>query len=521
MALKTITTKSGATLLYENTKKFEGTEFSIGFRCGAKLDGELPGLSHLIEHMLLKGLSKQYEKEFIEFSKKNMYFSNLDTTQESIKTDFFCLNENVKKNIDFVLKTFNNRTFDKKLIAEELNVVKSEMGDNGGDGKLYNEQYIQTPTGSSDDIFEKLSINPPIDGLTILGDYNKLKKSVTPEVIADYLDKYFNKSNLIVSIKSSLPYDTIKTLFDYFESNIPEAKDESFIVEKYIPTYYRPQIIENIVPYDKSSNIELNLLVRAREFESEDINYETAIDIIENKIINGTTALAGLFVNNLRIKNNLCYRAELEYQDLTTVKFKNFKVFPRNGKLKKAIKTTCEFIKNIGQNGIEEELFNEAKESTLAGINSKISPIKIQNSACQNFYDYIFCVPYVDDKKVKKYIEDMTYEEFNDYIKDAYSMPSISLAVSGNFTIADLGNMFLPEINTAAGNTIFGTKTPNSQTTGANIRIFNIPYTKEVARAYEDIEEFFNVQSENQTEFVENNTENKKPENEDIEEEME
>lgn len=517
MAVKVLTKENRATCLYENTKKFEGTEVSIGFRCGAKLDGEIPGLSHFIEHMLTKGFNKKQEKQNITYSKENMHYFNLDTTQFSIKADVLCSNEDLKKNIDFILKSFKNRKFSQEMLRDELEIVKREMELNGGDGKFYKEtDYDDVPVGTPDDIFFKLAINPPMENLEILGDYNKLKKLATPKVIAGYLDKYFNKSNLVMSVKSSLPFEEIKILFDYVESKLPNAKDVSCIVEDHTPTYFRPQVIENIAPYDESSNVDLNLIIRQREFASENINYEVALDIIEEKIFNGSTVLSGLFINNLRVDNNLCYYASIQNQDLITAKFKILNVNTNKKQLEKAIKKSCQFIKNIAENGISKKDFNEAKKSLLNAIDNRIFKIKDEETSSKNFCQYLAGFPFRDDKKILKYLRELTYEDFNNYIKTIYTCPNISLAVSGDFAIKDLGDYFIEGINTAAGNTIFGTKTPNSETTGADIRTFDIIYAnKEINRFYEDFEEVF---QELQDEDVEDT---KETENQDEEEEKE
>ena len=71
---------SGLVLLYKCNNINKSTGINIAFDCGSRCDGELPGLSHFCEHMLLSGTDKLTKaetlKRYFDFVRVNLYTSH-------------------------------------------------------------------------------------------------------------------------------------------------------------------------------------------------------------------------------------------------------------------------------------------------------------------------------------------------------------------------------------------------------------------------------------------------------------
>ena len=117
--------------------------------------------------------------------------------------------------------------------------------------------------------------------------------------------------------------------------------------------------------------------------------------------------------------------------------------------MRKTIREICTTIKNIGEYGVPKEKFEIVKQALTDQQNATLNKFKTC-SAISNFTHFLFNIPFVDYKKAYNHIQNMTYEEFNEHIKQVYSSAQVSLAVDGAFDARKMYN--LVEIEEMLGN---------------------------------------------------------------------
>ena len=431
--------ENGATLIYQKQSVFNGSSFVIGFRSGAQLDGEYKGLSHLIEHLMFRSSNADFSKNILNNLLKSSVGQNAYTSEYCIASSFNATHNNIDLALENNVNLFKNTSFTPEQIAKEVEVVKQEIN-------MYKDMYDDDAAPSASEVlFANLSGKEPQSSTALSGTAKTLKK-VTPEIIKKYADRYFNLDNLIVSVTSNKPAQEILELCQkHIFSKFTNASEEKFIVPYPNPNEFKDINLLCAIP-SPSQNVSIELIIKERSDYSENVDKEYAFNVIEEYMMN---VLGGALYTVLRTNNNLVYSYGLENADFGTAKFKIISALTSSPKMRKTIRELCQFIKNIGENGVSEEQFNTIKNVLVDQQNATLQKFK-SCSAMKNFEDYLHDVPYIDYKAVINHIKNITYEDFQNYIISVYSCPNISVAIDGNFDSRKLYNLI--EIEQMVGN---------------------------------------------------------------------
>lgn len=431
--------ENGATLIYQKQSVFNGSSFVIGFRSGAQLDGKHKGLSHALEHMLFNASESDFSKNILNNILKYSINQNAYTTNNYIASTFGATHNNVEFAVDNNVKMFKNIHFTQEQINKELEVIKQEMY------MIKNENVDYAPS-AFESVLASLKLNQGASKIDLVGSAKTLK-TITPELLQEYANRYFNLDNLVVSVTSNRPLAEIQELCEkHIFSQFQNASEEKYIIPYPALQELNPINILCAIPDPYSQNIAVDLIIRERNDFSQNPEQEFAFNIIEEYAMN---SLGGILESVLRVHNNLVYSYGVANLDYGACKIKVLECATNAPKLRKTISVLCETIKYLGENGISEETFNDVKNALVDQQNSTLQKFK-SCSALNNFDAYISGVPYVDYKKTMDYIKKMTYEEFNTYIKSIYKEPNISVAVEGNFDARKMYN--LVEIEQMCGN---------------------------------------------------------------------
>ena len=411
---------NGSTLIYQKQNAFNGYSFTIGFRCGAQMDGKYKGLSHLLEHLLFRAPDPKSTNILMDNIVKYTINQNAFTSKDCIAVTFSCVYKNVEQALANLQTLLTRTKFTASQVAQELEIVKHEI-------KMYKDQDAFEQSSALD--FLLTNIENETESIDILGNSRTLN-SITPELLSKYVKRYFNLDNLVISVTTNKSLDSVLELCNkYIYSALKRASSPKYIVPLTEPTTFKDVNAFVAVPDEYFQNVSLCLLLRERSSYAEDINLEYAYDVIEEYLMND---MGGILWDVLRTKNQLTYDYELSNLDFGTAKFKAFSVLTNSSKMRKTVRELCNTIRQIGTYGISKSDFEKIKkvltDIKLATLNKFRS-----TSAKSNFLDFLAKKPFVDYKKVNDYIEKMTYEQFNEYIMGVYSTANVSFAANGKF----------------------------------------------------------------------------------------
>ena len=251
--------ENGATLIYQKDPNIRGFKIAFGFRGGSQFDGEYPGLSHLIEHLSFRGNNDTQSKNFLTKLLVKCGDLKARTSQDTIVWSFSATDENIEETIDMFMDRMRARKLSQDQILREIDVVLheielSDIDDIGGQR-------------NTDEIIGNLQINNRETKLKsdILGDYKSLKKNISSEIINDYIRKYFNDANLLVSIVSNSSQTKCAKIFEnHILPKVYKTKSLEYIAKDYEKTYYYPSNILSLVPDETASGVIVKLYLRER-----------------------------------------------------------------------------------------------------------------------------------------------------------------------------------------------------------------------------------------------------------------
>lgn len=426
------TYKNGATLIYQKDSTLKnGAEVSIGFAGGSAFDGVYTGLTHLLEHLFYSHTEKEKTISKLKDLTNVLISPNAFTSSKAVSMEFLVSKENLETALKKSVKTLENTVFSQSQIDKEIEIVKNEINlhlqKDMDDSINYvnNLAYLQL----QDTLLPNENIDPDI-----LGSPKTLHK-ITPEIIKEYKQRYFNSDNLIISITSDIDFDTIeKIVSNNVITKFKPATSYDFIADKYKIEKSLPKNLLIAVPNKIYPNVTLRFLLRNNQASS---SKRTAKDIakytFENYFMESFT---GPLYKALRIENQLVYVYDLSKINLGDTVFKQFSLITNKAKVKTTIRQFCKVVKNLGENGIDRQTFNDLKK-TICSIND-IVKTEDECNASQNLIYYILDKKHISSKEVSNEIKNLTYEEFNNYLLSTYSQGNISLSVDGNFDSRDL-----------------------------------------------------------------------------------
>lgn len=453
---KEITLKNGATLLYEKTKGTEISSVAYGFMCGSDCDPKgKEGLAHYLEHMLFKGGKEKFKTKVANGIRGKLIDVNAFTSPDGIFVHYDIHNDDFEDAISLTTKMFTNRQFspefmkpEKEVILEERRMYEDMYAKAVLEKEKENEEGIKNAAEKVYQIFYNQA-NDPKNILSSLGD-KKTLSSITPQDLSDYAEEHFVKENLVISIASRIPEKRVVEIlnelvldkFPSFEEKIEENGEtlQDDVLEQELgvdgDAGYNTTNIMLLNPVEEQNTIQIDYMLKARDGEVDDFELEFAFQRYEDEILNGN--IYSVIYNTFRNTNNLAYASQLKQIDLFDYSFRHFMVLTSPKKINKCLDGISGIINHLKTDGVEQEAFElaKAKLSKLAN-----EPADYSHTAEENLNKYLSGEYIVDDAKVDEYVKKMTYEAFNEYIKNTYSAKDMNVAIQGNFDTRKVYNI--------------------------------------------------------------------------------
>ena len=426
---------TGAVIVYQYNPNQKGYQVTWGFR-GDFLDG-IPGVKHLVEHLLFKGRTIEETNKLTESVLRNTAGLSAATTENSIYVAYTALGKCLDRFTDLMATRFNNRKFTLEQIRNELKVIKNELdyakGSFSEKGTLLGELLLWPQDG--------------VEEAKVMGTYDDLKKRVTPEFIADYMEKYFNTNNLVISVSTEDSFENVKKYFtEHVISKFKPAQYEEYIALPPVKKIYSSNNLLLAYPNPYASNVSVSLFLRERFFPVENKELDAALKIYEENIFND---IGGILFNRLRTRKPLVYTYGAAPIETGTTCFQSISAMTSKKNLNEVINVLCQIAKEFGEVGVEKKYFTATKKA-LIELEDVAMKVKLPNST-MNFQNFISEEQYLDQEKVEEYLKTIKFEEFNQYIINKYMTKNASLIVSGDFDSRQIPNLI--EIEEKLGKT--------------------------------------------------------------------
>lgn len=193
-----ITLKNGIRIIFDPIPFVRSASFGIWIEAGSVMENnKIKGISHFIEHMVFKGTKNRNAMElasdFDLIGGQANAFTSKEMTCFYVKT----LDTHVLKGFELLLDMLQNSTYEPKSIKTEKNVVIEE---------------IAMSEDSPEDLVVERLCDKVWEGHPLASRILGSKKTVSsfnPEMILEYVNKYYCPKNIVISISGNFNKDEI------------------------------------------------------------------------------------------------------------------------------------------------------------------------------------------------------------------------------------------------------------------------------------------------------------------------
>ncbi|MBR4999123.1 MAG: insulinase family protein [Clostridia bacterium] len=408
MKFKQTTLPHGGKLYYVKNNINSSTSVDICFDSGSRCDS-VPGLAHFTEHMFFTGTDK-FSKE--DIAKKYFDFINVNA---ATSTRYICFNGQVfTKEFDDYLKTvammITESTFSEENVKKEIPVVQQEIARMKDKFKVISAWKADYLTFERDEFKN-----------TTLGS-QKSVASITSEDVKNYVNKYFTANNLEVFVSSPYSLNKVKKLvIKNLESKLRVEKD----FEK-LPYFYYNVKNKNFFKIEKADiekcYIYINFFANRNRW---DFNFKRKFGLVLDMLNDYSEGI----LNALRLKKSLVYGANIQdayYEENSIV---GFSTECDKENVNEICLTLANYLKDIAKKGFTQEQLDKAKRLYEYGEATKEIRLK---KLTGKLYQFKYYNKILKEKEAKKVIKSTTLEECNQFFKEVFENPTVSLFVYGN-----------------------------------------------------------------------------------------
>ncbi len=399
---------SGLTLMYKKNTINKSTSIDISFDCGARCDGNLPGLSHFCEHMFFSGtdkLSKQeVTKRYFDFGIVNAY-----TSTDEVTFTASIISTKLADYLSVVQDMICDSQFDTNSIEEEKKVVIQEIVQDSDNYKskaydferygLYGlKHYANRTLGNTE------SVN-----------------SITRKDVKNYVKKYFVKNNCFITICSALSFSKVKNIVKkYFDAKMPSnnVKPLPYMQEKFVKgnnvQLHKEEIGKNFVTvFLKNSQTNL------------DVKHRILLDACSS-IING---IGSGISKELRIENSLVYSVDAYY--IINKVNSGFVIATETSKenIKPCLDIIFDYLAKLKQSGFTKEQFDKDQEKNEYYWQTRVISPSYLTRHLSNIRLY---GRYVSVEEIYQEYKKITLDEINNFIKKCIAEAEVLVSVYGD-----------------------------------------------------------------------------------------
>ncbi|VVB74270.1 Peptidase M16 inactive domain protein [Candidatus Tiddalikarchaeum anstoanum] len=307
---------------------------------------ELPGdegISHYVEHMIIRGGSKKYTQTKCDEINRSFTYN---ATTYSDKTEYIgsFLAEDTNLFIDYLSDTVFNPIFDNNKLEEERKRILQEISDKKGDYVFKDFKLFY------DELFGKYA-NHNYDA--------SLEKSVISSATVKQLKKFHKNNYLPGNSKLIIKGDFPDNIEDLIITNFGDLKgSKKKIIHQTPQNINGPRIIHTRATETESLVIKIGIPIYSDKKEE-----KTLIDLI-SYILGGAYNFESELFNSLSLKKGLVYSINVNYNNNCI--FINCRTNPNNKE--ETIDAIFSSFEDIRTKLIPEDKLNHIKKKAKYGI---------------------------------------------------------------------------------------------------------------------------------------------------------
>ena len=383
--------KDGGTLLYREDKSVDAVDVSINISTGAVADGDKPGLTHFLEHMLFCETTKRKEKEIDKKSAELHNIQNAYTSRYSVGLEFCTptrnLEESMKHNGEILLCS----TFPEDKIKREKEVVISEMLMSDGHD-IFEANLLSMCYGVDNELFNN-----------IVGTEESIR-SITRQDLLDYRIKHFNRNNLVISMVGNVSYQDAKDLCNKYIVSKIAPNGPMFIPDVQNVYLHRDFNFIYFHSEGQSSYIQIAFPFVGKQ------NYKNVLlSYFLNKILNKRIH------DQLRLDQGLMYGSYVYDMQFANDGLKIIELETANHKTNSVIRAIANLTGDCVKNGISEEEFLLIKQDMIDAKSFGTSNVVIGKSK-DIYHSYINNDRIYTDKEKQDIFNTVTVQDLNEYM---------------------------------------------------------------------------------------------------------
>lgn len=418
--VKKIKLKNGATLLYQHQNLNNTTQAVIGFKTGSRCDGEYNGMTHLLEHLWFSGNQKFSDEEMFKFTKTTATTHNAFTSYNLVCTTMDCVSDHFDKMLEYNAEAMVNKHYTQERINQEIEVVGEEI----------------LLTDSQDSILTNAltAYSKSYEKGIITGNKDILY-SVTPEILKNYIEKYFIGENLIASVVTNLPLEEVVDKFNNSKfAQLPSNANNEIPCEMGLKPDKPP--FSYVLSYDYGvENIFVGLLHNVKqEGKFKDIERidKEILHFFKDIIFND---FSGKMYKKMRLDKQLVYQSYYTTQPLSDSMLSIFCAETSPAKTNECIFAICEAFNEARNEGITEQIYNDALEIVKSAISRDYSKNIEYGDAQMNFELVANNDTYFNNELILERLKTKGREYFDNLFKEVFKEDDITLCMSGDYDV--------------------------------------------------------------------------------------
>lgn len=309
------------------------------------------GISHLIEHSAFVGTKKfPSSSEVSNFAENLGILYNGGTSKDNTSYTLKSPSINFSKGLEMLAEFVFNPILDEQQVLKEKEIILSEFND-----------FWNDPIRRFDHVmFEKRFARPNHPYARRPMGVPETIKNLSLRKVAEYRSKFYNPTNMVLSIAGNFDENIENTVKDLFGIQGKGGVSEE---PKFNPNDYSDFVLYN--QEDKRPQISFNINFPAFGWLEADKRERTKLGLLST--ILGSARSSRLF-SRLREKDKLVYKITSGWGLLAWLGSLSINGSVSSEKLVQTVDTIKEEIENLIKNGVKENELELSKNFTIAQV---------------------------------------------------------------------------------------------------------------------------------------------------------
>ena len=399
--------KNNLKVLFQKSPGALSVSVGLWVKIGSRHENdEERGYTHFLEHMVFKGTEKRSSKMIAAEIERVGGFMNAATSREYTYFYVTVMKSEIELAIDILSDMVTKPLLSENDIKNESGVVLEEM-----------KGYEDDPEEFLHDFYYKNLMPNSSLGLDIIGNKKSIS-NINSEKIKKYYNKYYNPSNMVLSISGD--YET-SYVFDLSEKYLGDFQREATTILR-----------ESIVPknlnkfYEKRKLEQVNFVIGSDGI-TKDLTQNISMSLFNT--IFGSSMSSRLF-QKIREDKGLCYSINSFSSSYSDCGIFSISCGTSKKNFETSIESILEEIKLMLENGITENELKDAKSNQKGSMSisyeqpdNKMTDISIQEIYYNTYYSL---------EERMKMIDNITLADINHLINHLFSKKVFHLSAIGD-----------------------------------------------------------------------------------------